>query len=752
MKKPYKGKNHYNFLSLLCFFSLIFFIFYLRINKTVFLDVFTQRDIQRALNWFHGNPYWPGPEMSTGGNLPGPFFYFLLIPPLIFGENIYSQSLIWFITWLSLSWTLAFYFAGKICKQEESLLIFMMFLLSCVGSSLHSPLSLSWNPAFAMMFHILALMVLYYWREEQKDIYLYGLGLIIGLGIQVHFLVFIHLLTALFFFVFQREKKTRPFLYFIILILIPNLPYFIMHIFGFINVTNYSTSYLSGLGEKFFSEKWFSNVNEITSFRNYVTGPFLYLIFSRFFFFKEKRFFTTNSARSFLIILTIPVFTAFLAAKTSWYLNFVPVFLALFFSKVYDNSQSKTEKFYNFFICGVLFVFPLLTVITDSLFLKHFVLFKKDHFIICLLLVLVFLSITKKFSYGTFLKIFFFIFISKTLLMKNYHKKPDPKPAKQFATFYHNWIKYEQIKPLFKQIALETDWSPKTVMNRIFLMLGGERRREGLLLYYALAKEELRKENKNPESQLGKTSRPDGYFVVQYLRKFRDYVQKKNWKEYLSSSSLVLDFIRNEIKTDKIILKSPRRYEKYWLIPYQTTDQSAFYEGFHNTGQPYYWEEPDWLKNCQSTNHFKNRNRYYYCMVFPGHRQRAGVFINLPEGKKQFLEVGFFGPILGLKYYSTNFDGFTFWSNIQISLFCNGKESLYSIPNIGYNPVEWREHPMSKLSRVKELNSPLKLRFSNFCERGGINRIKLNFDHLRRMSFHYPEKNPEKKEIIWENF
>lgn len=718
----------------------------------MFLDVFTQRDIQRALNWLHGNPYWPGSELSTGGNLSGPFFYFLLIPPLIFGENIYSQSLIWFITWLSLSWTLAFYFAGKIFKHKESLLIFIMFLLSCAGSSLYFPLSLSWNPAFAMTFHVLALMVLYYWREEQKNIYLYNLGLIIGLGIQVHFLVSIHLLTALCFFIFQREKKTRPFLYFITLILIPNLPYLIMHIFGFMNVTNYSTSYLSDLGKKIFSEKWFSNVNGITSFRNYVTGPLLYLIFSRFFFFKGKRFFITNSERNFSIILTIPVFTAFLVAKTSWYLNFVPVFLVLLFSKVYDNTQSENERFYNFFICGVLFALPLLTAVADPLFLKYLFSFKKNHFVICLLLVLLFLSTTKKFSYGTFLKVFFFIFISETLLMKNYHKKHNPKPVKQPVTFYRNWIKYEQIKPLFKQIVLETDWSPETALNRIFLILGGERRREGLYLYYALAKEELRKERKNLENQLKKTSRPDGYFVVQYIKKFKDYVHKEDWKEYLSSSPLVLDFIRNEIKTNKIIIKSPKPYKRYWLIPYQTTGQSAFYEGFHNTGQPYYWEEPNWLKNCQSTNHFKNGNRYYYCMVLPGHRQRAGVSITLPKDKKQFLEVSFFGPLLGLKYYSANFDGFAFWSNIQISLFCNGKESLYSIPNIGYNPVMQREHPMTKLSRIKELNSPLKLRFSNFCEREGINRIKLKFDHLKRRSFHYPKKNPEKKEIIWENF
>ena len=738
------------FLSLFCFFLLVFFFFYIKINEHIFLDVFTQRDIQRAFNWLNGHPYWPGPEMSTGGNLPGPFFYFLLIPPLVFGENIYHQSLIWFITWLALSWTMVFYFAIKIFKHEESLLIFIMFLLSCVGYSLYFPLFYPWNPAFAMMFHILALITLYYWRENKKNVYLYSLGLIIGLGIQVHFLVFIHFLTALYFFIFQRKKKARPFIYFIVLILVPNLPYFFMQILGFLDVTSYSTDYLSSLGERIFSEKWFKNIDRITSFRTYIyiyiyiyiIGSLFYLVFLGFF--QKKKYFKN---KTLLIIIIIPVFTSFLIARTAWYLNFVPVFLALLFSNMYDNFISKNGKIHNFLICGILFVFPLMINFKNSFFYKDFFSFKRDDFVICSILVIIFLSITKRFSYKTFLKIFFFIFISKTLLMKDNYEKPDPKPVEQFSSFYDAWMSYNEIKPLFKQIALETNWSAERAMNRIFLMHGGEQWAIGLFSYYVLVKEELKKESKISKSQSGIMIRPDGYFILQDLKKFGNYAQK-DWKRYLSSSLFISDFVKNEIKADKILIQPPKLYNKYWLISYKTTDQSAFYEGLHNTGQPYYWEEPDWLKNCSNQSTSQSKNKHYYCMILPGHRQRAGVFIKFSGDKKKLMEIGFFGPLLGLKYEETNYDGFAFWSNIRISFFCDGKNFLYSLPDIGYNLTRNKGSLLSKISRIKELASPLKLRFFYSCEKNEISFIKLSFNHLRRTSGEIPEK----KEIVWKNF
>ena len=153
--------------------------------------------------------------MSSGGNLSGPFFYFLLFPPLLSGENIYSQSLIWLATWLSLTYATAFYFANKIYKHKESLLIFIMFFISSRGGSLFAPIGFAWNPVFSIIFHVLAVIFLYYWMGTRKDSYLYILGLIIGVGIQVHFFVSIHLLTTLI--ISMRKKKISSFYFVFIL-------------------------------------------------------------------------------------------------------------------------------------------------------------------------------------------------------------------------------------------------------------------------------------------------------------------------------------------------------------------------------------------------------------------------------------------------------------------------------------------------------------------------------------------------------
>ena len=153
------------------FFSLwysYYFYYIVYVYGWYFKTIFTQRDIQRAIDWFNGKVYWPGPEMSSGGNLPGPFFYLLLLPPLIFGKTFLQDSFIWLFIWLSLSWTVAFYFSRKICQHKQSLFIAIMLLISCTDGSLFLPLFFSWNASFAIMFHILAIMALYYWKTNKQ--------------------------------------------------------------------------------------------------------------------------------------------------------------------------------------------------------------------------------------------------------------------------------------------------------------------------------------------------------------------------------------------------------------------------------------------------------------------------------------------------------------------------------------------------------------------------------------------------------
>ena len=54
-------------------FTFLLFDFF-TVNE-LYMDIYIQRDISRALGWLKGDFYWPGPEMSAGSNLPGPFLF-----------------------------------------------------------------------------------------------------------------------------------------------------------------------------------------------------------------------------------------------------------------------------------------------------------------------------------------------------------------------------------------------------------------------------------------------------------------------------------------------------------------------------------------------------------------------------------------------------------------------------------------------------------------------------------------------------
>ena len=229
--------------SSLLFFCLTFLFFYLYAKRWIYLDIFTFRDIQRALGWLEGNPYWLGAEMSGGNHLPGPFFYFLLFPPLMAGGDIYSHSVLWYLSWLTLTYTAAFYFVSKITIHKESALIFLGIFSAVVGLTIHHPLHFAWNSGFAILFHVLSTVYLYYYRQTNKNIYLYVAGLVIALGVQIHLLVFAHIITAilLYFLNNTNDKKTVTITLFLLIALSPFLSIKIAEHFHFLEVS--PTSY-----------------------------------------------------------------------------------------------------------------------------------------------------------------------------------------------------------------------------------------------------------------------------------------------------------------------------------------------------------------------------------------------------------------------------------------------------------------------------------------------------------------------------
>ena len=747
-------------------FSLSLFFCTLYKENFFYWDIFSARDVLRASAWLGGQFHWPGPELSGGNNLPGPFFYFLLFPPLFFGDNIYSQSFLWLIIWLSLTYTVAFSFVSKITVHKESLLIFFIVFIASLNSRFVPSLEQYWNPSFAIMFHILALMGLYYWTEKNKNLYLCLTGLVIALGMQVHLLVAVHTVTALLFYIFDQTARRRimPLFLFLLLVSFPVLLYNVMSYFQIFEASEmHHVRQIHWLIEQIFSDEWIKNIKQAIGF--YVLIPFgfcfvLTLWQKR----KMKKWPITQSTKNLFVILVAPLLLAILVAGIDWYVLFVPVFLVLLLSKWLDDLMPhKSDKKMNF-----LLVYSLLTLICClPPFKDYFISFfspyslfniMDGHYILIFLFVLfTMLVINIKWEKKNFYKIIplcvLFFLLGQVNVLKYFSpRKPPVKEA-----FSRSRPSYQNLYPLLEKIYLETNWTPKTAMKRIHRIWIN--RDLSLLAYYAMVGESLKKDirtglpiedNVSSGSDLF-SEKPQGYMIIQHLKMFVNWDQEA-WSHYLSQSSLLSDDLRQEIAEGRVIIKKPELYNLYWLIPYNVTEKSIFVEGFSNMGQPYYWEEPEWLKNCQQTKKFNNENGLFYCRILPGYLQRAGIHIRFSKSTMSnasfsplFLDMQFSGPLIGVTSCYSSLEGYTLWSDVHLALFCNKKIFHYTLPDIGSDGCNtWKD--IKKIAKIAV--APLRLRVPI----GGSSKARQECkeEHIEKIEITFNETHEDQNvQVVW---
>ena len=745
-----------NYIQLLAFFALAFVVFH--IGHSIRWFVFSERDISRAVGWLEGHFFWPGPEMSGGNNLPGPFFYFLISPAFLMGENTYSQVALWTIIWMALTYTVAFSFIQKIISHRESLLICLITFIS--SRNIHN-YSMLLNPEFAILFHVLAVIGLYYWREKRNSLYLYLTGLVIALGIQTHLLVALHTITVLLFYIIDKSerKKIKTLLLFLLLALSPILIYNILKYFHVFETSGRQYSdYINWLLKNIFSERWVNNIKELMFFVAPLSFCCGLILWQKY---KTKGWLLKPSTKNLSIITAIPFLGAVIGARREWYLLFIPVFFIILISKWLDdlmpNNPNKRIM--------LLLVYSLFTMTSIFILNPEYIapldfyksLFIKNKFtLISALFAFFAIFITslqqhKKLLYKLLLFCFYIILFFQVTASNIY---PIPyKPKQSFSTI---WPTYKELYPIMKRIYLETNWPPKTAMKKIFHIRTAPH--TSSLSLYTLTVESLNKshtffsrlsiiEKDNLETKrMFEKNKPQGYFIIQHLKKFTGWTNK-DWQSYLSQPSLIAPILRQEITEDKIVIQKPTLYDSFWLIPYKTTENSLLPEGFHNTGQPYYWEEPEWLKQCNQVEIFKNETGFFYCRILPGHLQRAGLSMKFTENSynniKHFLSVQFFGISLGTALPSTNLDGSGMWSNIQLYLDCNKKSFHWKLPDIGYHKWDAYKSP-EKMAKI--LLTPLKLRLPvSDCKKSDITKIKLTFTDN-----HTYQEEYKKETIIWE--
>ncbi|MCZ0933129.1 MAG: glycosyltransferase family 39 protein, partial [Oligoflexia bacterium] len=465
-------------LPVLAFFVLAVCVFY--IGCSFSWSVFSERDISRASDWLNGQFYWPGPEMSGGNNLPGPFFYFLLFPAFLMGDDIYSQAALWTTIWFALTYTVAFSFISKIISHKESLLIFLIVFI--LNINIHSD---HLNPEFAVMFHVLALIGLYYWRERKNSFYLYLTGLVIALGIQIHLLVALHIITVLLFYIIDKSerKKIKALLLFLLLALSPVLIYSVLKYFHvFETPRSYYDTHINNVLKDIFSEKWFRNIKQTFI-------PFIILFsfcFSLNLAQNKKRSIKTFTQNLFIIIL-VPFSIAFFIARTPWYILFIPVFSIILISKWLDNLMpDKADKRILFLVGIVLFAINLLLIKWISFREPKSILY--IFFLAFLITVIINLQWHKEILHKSAL-LGLCLFVSAQIgTLKVFPR--NQRTVKQ-QTFSLTWPTYKKLYPLMKRIYLETGWLPKTAMKKI-LNIGLEPERS-LLTDYSMTVKKLNK-------------------------------------------------------------------------------------------------------------------------------------------------------------------------------------------------------------------------------------------------------------------
>lgn len=176
------------------------------LNNTIFY-IFQERDILRAQELLAGNPIFFGPEVTGGGFLPGPFYYYLLMPPLSLGLG-WMGVWGWMLLLLSLGGAIGW---SYINKKFGAMTAFLWLVLYSVNFTT-TQMSLAFiNPSFSFLFvTVINVLVLQAFTEEDQKTRNRSFILacfITGLAIQLHYSVGAYLFALIFLKVFSKQLK-----------------------------------------------------------------------------------------------------------------------------------------------------------------------------------------------------------------------------------------------------------------------------------------------------------------------------------------------------------------------------------------------------------------------------------------------------------------------------------------------------------------------------------------------------------------
>ena len=202
--------------AFLAIFFLVGIGFRVWVTQDPLINEWVTRDIDRAFKLIEG-VYFPlsGPEVNTGGRLPGPFLYILLAIPLLFSPSY--EAVFWFNFLLNVSSIVILFLT---IRRHYGLISGVIAgVLFSIYLPYIQPLALPINPAFLLLFLALFIYFLLEFVLNKDDRFLPLMVLVVALGVQIHYSIALYILPLLLLIWLFKIRIRLKFIFISILIL-----------------------------------------------------------------------------------------------------------------------------------------------------------------------------------------------------------------------------------------------------------------------------------------------------------------------------------------------------------------------------------------------------------------------------------------------------------------------------------------------------------------------------------------------------
>lgn len=573
----------------------LFFLFSLFISpeelfkNTVFYN-FQGRDLSRAKDILAGNWMFYGPEMTGGGNLPGPLYYVVLAIGLVFERNWISA---WAIQYL---FTFAAAAAGFYFFRKKSLWAAVVWVILFATAPLTAWFEkLFLNVSYLLPFAVGALVFVIHSfhseSEKNRRHSYYAASILVGAGLQFHFSI-IFLWFALLFMIFFSKKLSLPaFTKSVtatgaLLFLLPSMPHLIWLVSSKAGFHFGKPAFYSGEAEKALPSIIFlikaslgapwekliaSWTNKICFTTPFALVPFLFL----------KKSQTVDKRLKVLLICLafsfIPYFNWYLSPQANRYtilffigLNFLTAF------KVKELLETEQDIRLFKWAAGATLVAAWIYAFLSFPDAEN----RKSLLINLALLascIVLFSLVLKKRTLA--------LALSLVIALSHMQKLAFPETVFYTKSVEGYMPSYKDWKHIFKRIQEESGWDFQKIRQRTYFIGHHVNQDPGLFI-----------EAFDHSSANGKID-PDGFIISNRYKAKQMKLSPRNWMLRQNLHKNVLEALRqNELELGHNISDS------ILIIPYYVKNQKNIPRHIHNIGEGYQISEADLqLEQIQSS-------------------------------------------------------------------------------------------------------------------------------------------------------